>query len=89
MILDEQIYAVYGKDLKNFMYLLSKLKSIAIRFSEMNELDIKETSREYDNFISDLLNAPIFKNVNILDLEREFSFYELLKSAEISKNGRN
>tara|TARA_B100001094_G_C17985131_1_gene697253 strand:+ start:365 stop:607 length:243 start_codon:yes stop_codon:yes gene_type:complete len=80
---------VYGKDLKNFMYLLSKLKSIAIRFSEMNELDIKETSREYDDFISDLLNAPIFKNVNILDLEREFSFYELLKSAEISKNGRN
>ena len=71
------------------MYLLSKLKSIAIRFSEMNELDIKETSREYDDFISDLLNAPIFKNVNILDLEREFSFYELLKSAEISKNGRN
>jgi hypothetical protein len=89
MILDEQIYAVYGKDLKNFMYLLSKLKSIAIRYSEMSELDIEEASKDYDDFISDLMNAPIFKNVNILDLEREFSFYELLKSAEISKNGRN
>ena len=89
MILDEHIYAVYGKDLKNFMYLLSKLKSIAIRYSEMSELDIEEASKDYDDFISDLMNAPIFKNVNILDLEREFSFYELLKSAEISKNGRN
>ena len=71
------------------MYLLSKLKSIAIRYSEMSELDIEEASKDYDDFISDLMNAPIFKNVNILDLEREFSFYELLKSAEISKNGRN
>ena len=89
MILDEHIYAVYGKDLKNFMYLLSKLKSIAIRFSTKNGDDSVFVEKEYDDFVMELLNSNIFENVNIFDLQDEYSFLELIKSANLKTNGRN
>ena len=80
MITDKEIYAVSGKDLKNFVHLVSDLKTIALEYSEKSDLDIRETELSFDNFITNLLSSQIFKNVNILDLQDEFSFYELIKS---------
>tara|TARA_Y100000593_G_C4290736_1_gene328115 strand:+ start:1414 stop:1695 length:282 start_codon:yes stop_codon:yes gene_type:complete len=80
MISDNEIYAISGKDLKQFVHLISDLKDVAIDYTELNELDVKETELSFDNFISNLLHSQIFKNVNVLDLQNEFSFYELLKS---------
>jgi len=89
MISDNEIYAIYGKDLKNFVHMLSKLKSIALKYAKMVGHDRHMTEIEYDNFINSLLHSEIFTNVNILDMQDEFSFYELLKSANININGRN
>ena len=83
MITDNEIYAIYGKDLKRFVHLVSDLKEIAIDYSEKNKLDVRETELSFDNFINNLLNSQIFKNVNILDLQDEFSFYELIKSTGV------
>ena len=63
---------------------ISDLKDVAMDYTErVNELDIKETELSFDNFIQNLLNSRIFKNVNVLDLQEEFSFYELLKSTGV------
>ena len=43
MITDNEIYAIYGKDLKRFVHLVSDLKEIAIDYSEKNKLDVRET----------------------------------------------
>ena len=84
MITDNEIYAISGKDLKQFVHLVSDLKDVAMDYTKrVNELDIKETELSFDNFIQNLLNSRIFKNVNVLDLQEEFSFYELLKSTGV------
>ena len=84
MITDNEIYAISGRDLKQFVHLVSDLKEVAIDYTNrVEELDIKETELSFDNFISNLLNSQIFKNVNVLDLQEEFSFYELLKSTGV------
>ena len=57
MILDKQIYPIYGKDLKKFIKLLSNLKDITVRYSTKNG--------------------------------DEYSFLELIKSADLKTNGRN
>ena len=84
MITDNEIYAISGKDLKQFIHLVSDLKDVAIDYTEMvDELDIRETELSFDNFIQNLFNSQNFKNVNVLDLQEEFSFYELLKSTGV------
>ena len=84
MITDNEIYAISGKDLKQFVHLVSDLKDVAIDYTKrVDDLDIKETELSFDNFISNLLNSKIFKNVNVLDLQEEFSFYEVLKSTGV------
>ena len=45
--------------------------------------------KEYDDFVMELLNSNIFENVNIFDLQDEYSFLELIKSANLKTNGRN
>ena len=80
MITDNEIYAISGKDLKQFIHMISDLKEIAIEYTEKSELDVRETELWFDAFINSLLHSPIFKNVSVLDLQDEFSFYELLKS---------
>ena len=80
MITDKDIYAISGKDLKQFVHMMSDLREIAIEYSEKSELDVRETELSFDAFINNLLHSPIFKNVSVLDLQDEFSFYELLKS---------
>ena len=84
MITDNEIYAISGKDLKQFVHLVSDLKDIAIDYTKrVEELNIRETELSFDNFITNLLNSQIFKNVSVLDLQEEFSFYELLKSTGV------
>ena len=84
MITDNEIYAISGKDLKQFVHLVSDLKDVAIDYtSRVDDLDVKETELSFDNFINNLLNSQIFKNVSVLDLQEEFSFYELLKSTGV------
>ena len=83
MISDKEIYAVSGKDLKQFVHMMSDLKDIAIEYTERSELDVRETELSFDNFINNLLHSQLFKNVNVLDLQDEFSFYELLKSTGV------
>mgnify|MGYP001348060680 CR=1 FL=1 len=44
MITDNEIYAISGKDLKQFVHLVSDLKDVAMDYTKrVNELDIKET----------------------------------------------
>ena len=86
MISDKEIYVIGGKDLKKFIHLLSDLKEVAIQYAEMNEQNTKETELIYDNFINNLLHSQIFKNLSVLDLQDEFSFYELLKSTGLFTN---
>ena len=62
---------------------MSDLKDIAIEYTERSELDVRETELSFDNFINNLLHSQLFKNVNVLDLQDEFSFYELLKSTGV------
>ena len=51
MITDNEIYAISGKDLKQFIHLVSDLKDVAIDYTEMvDELDIRETELSFDNF---------------------------------------
>jgi len=84
MITDNEIYAISGKDLKQFVHLVSDLKDVAIDYTNrVDDLDVKETELSFDNFINNLLNSQIFKNVSVLDLQEEFSFYELLKSTGV------
>tara|TARA_R100001377_G_scaffold53662_1_gene31580 strand:+ start:769 stop:1053 length:285 start_codon:yes stop_codon:yes gene_type:complete len=84
MISDTEIYAISGKDLKQFVHLVSDLKDVAMDYtSRVDDLNVKETELSFDNFINNLLNSQIFKNVNVLDLQEEFSFYELLKSTGV------
>ena len=84
MITDNEIYAISGKDLKQFVHLVSDLKDVAIDYTKrVDDLNIKETELSFDNFINNLLNSQIFKNVSVLDLQEEFSFYELLKSTGV------
>ena len=84
MITDNEIYAISGKDLKQFVHLVSDLKDVAIDYTNrVDDLDVKETELSFDNFITNLLNSQIFKNVSVLDLQEEFSFYELLKSTGV------
>ena len=83
MISDKEIYAVSGKDLKQFVLMMSDLKDIAIEYTERSELDVRETELSFDNFINNLLHSQLFKNVNVLDLQDEFSFYELMKSTGV------
>ena len=83
MITDKDIYAISGKDLKQFVHMMSDLREIAIEYSEKSELDVRETELSFDTFINNLLHSPIFKNVSVLDLQDEFSFYELLKSTGV------
>ena len=83
MISDKEIYAVSGKDLKQFVHMMSDLKDIAIEYTERSELDVRETELSFDNFINNLLHSQLFKNVNVLDLQDEFSFYELMKSTGV------
>ena len=52
----------------------------------MRELFVE---KEYDDFVMELLNSNIFENVNIFDLQDEYSFLELIKSANLKTNGRN
>jgi|TARA_Y100000996_G_scaffold413919_1_gene403389 hypothetical protein len=80
MISDKDIYAISGRDLKQFIHMISDLKDIAIEYTEKSDLDVRETELCFDTFINNLLHSPIFKNVSVLDLQDEFSFYELLKS---------
>ena len=80
MISDNEIYAISGKDLKQFVHMISDLKDVAMEYTEISELDTRETEMCFDTFINNLLHSPIFKNVSVLDLQDEFSFYELLKS---------
>ena len=41
MITDNEIYAISGKDLKQFVHLVSDLKDVAMDYTErVNELDI-------------------------------------------------
>ena len=79
MISDNEIYAISGKDLKQFVHMISDLKDVAMEYTEISELDTRETEMCFDTFINNLLHSPIFKNVSVLDLQDEFSFYELLK----------
>ena len=83
MITDKEIYALSGKDLKQFVHMVSDLKQIALEYTEKSQLDVRETEMCFDTFINNLLHSPIFKNVNVLDLQDEFSFYELLKSTGV------
>ena len=83
MITDKDIYAISGKDLKQFVHMMSDLREIAIEYSEKSELDVRETELCFDSFIDNLLRSQIFKNVSVLDLQDEFSFYELLKSTGV------
>ncbi len=83
MITDKEIYALSGKDLKQFVHMVSDLKQIALEYTEKSQLDVRETEMCFDIFINNLLHSPIFKNVNVLDLQDEFSFYELLKSTGV------
>ena len=80
VISDNEIYAIRGKDLKQFVHMISDLKDVAMEYTEISELDTRETEMCFDTFINNLLHSPIFKNVSVLDLQDEFSFYELLKS---------
>ena len=80
MISDNEIYAISGKDLKQFIHMISDLKDVAMEYTEISEMDTRETEMCFDTFINNLLHSPIFKNVSVLDLQDEFSFYELLKS---------
>ena len=80
MISDNEIYAISGKDLKQFVHMISDLKDVAMEYTEISELNTRETEMCFDTFINNLLHSPIFKNVSVLDLQDEFSFYELLKS---------
>jgi|TARA_B100000085_G_C18506663_1_gene497811 hypothetical protein len=89
MILDKQIYPIYGKDLKKFIKLLSNLKDITVRYSTKNGDDSVFVEKQYDDFVMELLNSNIFENVNIFDLQDEYSFLELIKSANLKTNGRN
>tara|TARA_Y100000996_G_scaffold373056_1_gene322348 strand:+ start:429 stop:710 length:282 start_codon:yes stop_codon:yes gene_type:complete len=83
MITDNEIYAISGKDLKQFVHMMSDLREIAIEYTEKSELDVRETELCFDSFIDNLLRSQIFKNVSVLDLQDEFSFYELLKSTGV------
>tara|TARA_R100001377_G_scaffold14607_1_gene7447 strand:+ start:145 stop:426 length:282 start_codon:yes stop_codon:yes gene_type:complete len=83
MITDNEIYAISGKDLKQFVHLVSDLKEVAIDYTERSDGDTREAKLSFENFIDNLLNSQIFKNVNVLDLKEEFSFYELLKSTGV------
>ena len=83
MITDKEIYALSGKDLKQFVHMVSDLKQIALEYTEKSQLDVRETEMCFDTFINNLLHSPIFKNVSVLDLQDEFSFYELLKSTGV------
>ena len=83
MITYKEIYALSGKDLKQFVHMVSDLKQIALEYTEKSQLDVRETEMCFDPFINNLLHSPIFKNVNVLDLQDEFSFYELLKSTGV------
>ena len=60
--------------------MISDLNDVAMEYTEISELDTRETEMCFDTFINNLLHSPIFKNVSVLDLQDEFSFYELLKS---------
>ena len=53
MITDNEIYAISGKDLKQFIQLVSDLKDVAIDYTNMvDDLDVKETELSFDNFLA-------------------------------------
>ena len=66
MITDNEIYAISGRDLKQFVHLVSDLKEVAIDYTNrVEELDIKETELSFDNFDE----MPVHKKfLNIIDI---------------------
>ena len=59
MISDNEIYAIYGKDLKNFVHMLSKLKSIDLAFIDGNHQE-KPTIEYFEKILKYSHEKTIF-----------------------------
>lgn len=89
MIRNNEIYVIRGKELKGLISLLVDLKSVAIEYAKTNESEIEETELVYDEMIQGMLHSQLFKTFKLEDLQREFTFNELLKNAGIKLHRRN
>ena len=89
MIRNNEIYVIRGKELKGLISLLVDLKSVAIEYAKKNESEIEETELVYDEMIQGMLHSQLFKTFKLEDLQREFTFNELLKNAGIKLHRRN
>ena len=89
MIREEEIYVVKGKELKGLISLLVDLKFVAIEYVKNNESETQETESIYDDLIENMLHSQLFKTFKLEDLQREFTFNELLKNAGIKLHRRN
>jgi|TARA_R110000782_G_scaffold174352_1_gene265604 hypothetical protein len=88
MISNEEIYVVKGKQLKTIINLLYDLKYVAIEYAKFNETNVEETETFYTNFIENVLQSKLFKNLKLVDLQQEFSFSEMLSQAGIKLQRR-
>jgi hypothetical protein len=88
MILDDEIYVINGKELKKIVSLLRNLKEVAIEYAKMNETEVEETKLFYTNFIQNILESKMFKDLGMVDLQQEFTFQELITNSGLKLNRR-
>ena len=88
MILDDEIYVIKGKELKKIVSLLRDLKEVAIEYAKMNETEVEETKLFYTNFIQNILESKMFKDLGMVDLQQEFTFQELITNSGLKLNRR-
>jgi len=88
MILDDEIYVIKGKELKKIVSLLGDLKEVAIEYAKMNETEVEETKLFYTEFIQNILKSKMFKDLRLVDLQKEFTFQELITNSGLKLNRR-
>jgi len=69
--------------IKEFTYKKAKVILVSHLGRPGGKIDEKLSLKPIAPILESLLNSKIFKNVNVLDLQEEFSFYELLKSTGV------
>ena len=74
--------------LKKIVSLLRNLKEVAIEYAKMNETEVEETKLFYTNFIQNILESKMFKDLGMVDLQQEFTFQELITNSGLKLNRR-
>ena len=70
MISDEEIYVVKGKELKTMINLLYDLRYVAVEYAKFNKTEVEETETFYTNFIENIVQSKLFKDLKYGNLSK-------------------